>query len=305
VLGLGVGMLISGLIAWVIAVTRVVLPYDEAFLGTTRSGIDSINPHLLHFMTHDRVTLAGTMISLGVLYTGLAWNGIRFGAHWAWRSAAASAIVGFLSFFLFLGFGYFDPLHALAAVLLFIIFAPALVWARSLPHGGVGRIAVPPDCGTTNDIQWRRGLVGQLIFVSIGLGLVGAGCAIAAIGVTRVFVPTDLMFLMTTRDAITGANPHLLPLIAHDRAGFGGALVSDGVAVLTLSLWGFRPGASWVWWTLLLAGLPGFLAAVWVHVHIGYMNMTHLFPAYLAIALFAAGLALSRRMLCVPSRSRT
>jgi PAS domain S-box-containing protein len=35
----------------------------------------------------------------------------------------------------------------------------------------------------------------------------------------------------------------IVPLIAHDRAGFGGALVSDGVAFLLAALWGIRRGA--------------------------------------------------------------
>jgi dihydroorotate dehydrogenase len=235
-----------------------------------------------------------------VLYTGLAYNGVRNGAHWAWVAGARSALLGFFSFFLFLGFHYFDPLPALAAVLLFLIFLPGLFTCRTLPKGECGLSWNEVRTGLTNSPEWRRGLFGQLLFVSIGVGLILAGLTIAGVGVTRVFVPQDLMFLMTTREALVSANPHLLPLIAHDRAGFGGALASDGLAVLMLSLWGFRPGARWVWWTLLLAGLPGFAAAVWVHLAIGYMNPVHLAPAYLAILFFSVGLAFSRRMLCRP-----
>ena len=66
----------------------------------------------------------------------------------------------------------------------------------------------------------------------------------------------------TPADVLGAVNPRLLPLVAHDRAGFGGALVSDGIGVLLISLWGFRAGARWVWWTLFGAGLPGFAAAL-------------------------------------------
>jgi dihydroorotate dehydrogenase len=64
-------------------------------------------------------------------------------------------------------------------------------------------------------------------------------------------------------------NPRLLPLVAHDRAGFGGALVSDGLGVLLASLWGYRAGARWLWWTLAGAGAPGFIAGIGVHAAVG------------------------------------
>ena len=34
---LGFGMLIGGCLAWAVAATRVVLPYDEAFVGLSRA----------------------------------------------------------------------------------------------------------------------------------------------------------------------------------------------------------------------------------------------------------------------------
>ena len=54
----------------------------------------------------------GTMIAVGALYLGLSRYGIRRGAHWALVAVLASAFAGFGSFFLFLGFGYFEPFHA-------------------------------------------------------------------------------------------------------------------------------------------------------------------------------------------------
>ena len=72
---LGLGMLVGGVLAWGVAATRVVLPYDEAFLGLDRVSLTLVNAQLLAFMAHDRVTLAGTMLSIGVLYAGLRWLG--------------------------------------------------------------------------------------------------------------------------------------------------------------------------------------------------------------------------------------
>src|SRR5262249_49572749 len=80
---LGVSMLFGGLLALAIAATRVVLPYDESFAGMTRDQFQAVNDRLLAFMAHDRVTLAGTMVSVGMLYLGLSLFGLRRGQHWA------------------------------------------------------------------------------------------------------------------------------------------------------------------------------------------------------------------------------
>src|SRR5919198_589566 len=68
---LGWGLVVAGLLAWLVAALWVVLPYDEAFLGLSRTEISTLNPRLLPFMAHDRVTFAGILISLGGLYAQL------------------------------------------------------------------------------------------------------------------------------------------------------------------------------------------------------------------------------------------
>ena len=67
---MGAGMLFGSLLALAIAMTRVVLPYDEAFVGMPRHELAAVNPRLLAFMAHDRVSLAGTMVAIGVMYLG-------------------------------------------------------------------------------------------------------------------------------------------------------------------------------------------------------------------------------------------
>jgi dihydroorotate dehydrogenase len=284
-------MLVGGVLAWAVAATRVVLPYDEAFLGLDRVNLTLINARLLAFMAHDRVALAGTMLSIGVLYAGLAGWGVRDGARWAWRVVVGSAAVGFASFFLFLGFGYFDPLHAAVSVPLLVLF---LLGLRNAPPPGAVGSAYP---SLRNDRRWHLALWGQLTFVSLGVGLIAAGAAIATIGVGGVLVPEDVHFLGAPAEALRAANARLLPLVAHDRAGFGGALVSDGICVLLTSLWGFRRGARWVWWMLLLSGVPGFGAALGVHLAIGYLELTHVAPAIVGAILFSLGLTLSHAYL--------
>ncbi|TBL75138.1 hypothetical protein [Paenibacillus thalictri] len=281
---LGLGMVIGGILAWLIASTLVVLPYDIEFLGISSAALSAANLRLLPFMSHDRITLAGTMISIGVLYFMLARYGLKAGLHWCKTALLASGGVGFGSFFLFLGYGYFDPLHAAVAVMLLPMFVLSMRGRADTPS------RTPPNLH--NDKLWRRAQWGQLMLVSLGFALAAGGALISYIGITRVFVVTDLEFLCASPDMLKAINEKLLPLIAHDRAGFGGALFADAIALLAAALWGVREGERWLWWMFLLGGLPGFAAGFLVHFTIGYTDFWHLFPAYLAFGLFAAGLYL-------------
>jgi hypothetical protein len=290
---LGVSMLAGGTIALAIAATRVVLPYDEHFVGMSREVLEGVNPRLLPFMTHDRVTLAGTMVTIGVMYCGLSWFGVRRGLHWALVAVLGSAFAGFASFFLFLGFGYFDPFHAfVTAVLLQLLLLGV--------HSRLGPLAALPPPDLHDDARWRRALWGQLLFVAQASAFVVAGLVISYVGVTSVFVPEDLEFMGTTARELSLRNPRLLSLVAHDRASFGGMLLASGLVFLMSALWGVRRGACWLWWTTLLAGAPGYAAAIGVHFAVGYENVWHLTPAFAGLAMFVAGLALSHPYLCRP-----
>lgn len=279
---LGTGMLLGGVLAWAVAATRVVLPYDESFVGLSRAELLAVNGRLLAFLAHDRVTLAGTMIAIGVLYAGLALIPMRRGQRWARRAMLISGAFGFASFFLFFGFGYFDPLHALVTVLLLPFFLLGLSGSRSQPA------AAPSRPRPQRGWPW-----GQFLFLAVGVGLLLGGFSLAAIGVTVVFVPEDLAFMGTTRAALDAASPRLVPLIAHDRASLGGALISNGLGVLLAALWGYQPGARWLWWTLFWSGVPGFVAALGTHLAVGYTDLGHLTPALPGAGLYLAALVAS------------
>jgi len=283
---MGLGMLFGSLLALAIAATRVVLPYDEQFVGLSRADLHAINERLLSFMAHDRVTLAGTMVTIGVLYSGLSWFGIRRGHHWAQVAVLVSAGAGFASFFLFLGFGYFDPFHAFVTAVLFQFLLLGIHGRLAEPHG------LPPPM-LVEDRAWRLSQWGQLGLVAQGVGFTVAGMFISFIGATHVFVHEDLEFMRTTAQAIAAAGPRLVPLVAHDRASFGGMLFVCGLVFLMTSLWGFRRGEAWLWWTLLVAGLAGYGAALGVHYAVGYRSALHLAPAFAGLTLFASAMTLS------------
>jgi dihydroorotate dehydrogenase len=282
---LGAAMLFGSLLAFGVATTRVILPYDEVFVGMSREELNLINPRLLAFMQHDRVSLSGTMSAVAVMYLFLSWYGIRRGSHWAMVGVLVSAFCGFVSFFFFLGFGYFDPFHAFVTAIMFQFLL--LAWQGDL---GEAEITQLPNLRET--AAWRWGQWGQLSFVIHGVALVGAGVIISAMGCTAVFVREDLEFMDVCPSDLSLANPRLIPLIAHDRASFGGMLISTGLATLACALWGFREGARWQWWMLLLAGIPAYVTAIGVHVAVGYTNWWHLAPAYGGLTLLIIGLVL-------------
>lgn len=288
---MGLGVFLAGIIALIIGLTQVLLPYDEAFLGMKSEEIIAFNHHLFHFMSHDRICLAGVMISAGFMFMQLAYHGIRKGVHWARKAFVLAAAVGFLNLFYFVGFGYFDKLHFLYYVIIFPFFMYGFYRSRNITIGSSGT-------NLHNSSSWKKSQLGQSMFVVSGMCLLSAGIVISIIGMNGVFVPEDLMYFSLTPEQIAAFNEKLIPLIAHDRAGFGGALISEGFLLLTIALWGYKEGAKWIWWTLAIGGLPGFLTGVGTHFMIGYDNHFHLSPAYLLFLFYIVGLVYSYPYLC-------
>jgi hypothetical protein len=284
--GLGLGMIAGGIGAAVVALGPVLLPYDAQFLNVDASTLRRLNPQLIHFLQHDRITLAGTMVALGVLYAALSCWGIRLGRVWARDAVLASGVVGFPTLFYFFAYHYVEPVHVLLAVVLFPLFLIA-VWRRpakrlDLPDGDEG----PRDR--------HAALIGQLLMALVGFGLIAGGITISFVGVTTVFVPSDLTYMSTSAAALAAANDRLLGFIAHDRAGFGGAIISTGVLVMLVSAWGWHRGESWIWWCQAAAAGVGFGAAVGVHVWVGYVDFFHLAPVYTGSVVAGIALGLSR-----------
>lgn len=293
---LGLALTGGGILAVLIGWSRVLLPYDEEYLGMLREEVCSINSNLIPFMSHDRVTLAGTMLSLGPLYLSLAWFGDRRGMHWARVAVLASCFVGFLSFFSFLGFGYFDPFHAFISAILFQFLTLCLRSSQARPQ--------VVDHDYFNSSAWRRALWGQLLVVVQGIAILCGGVVICSFGVTTVFVAEDLEFMNTTREVLVQANPRLIPLVAHDRATFGGMLMSTGVTVLLIGLWGWQRGRRWLWWTLAGSGSAAYLTTIAIHWYVGYTSLQHLLPAYGGFVVLWFSLLLSKSWMFDQSRLR-
>jgi len=289
-------LLFSGGFALFLSAVRQFLPHDLAFLGMSARELCALGDcRVVSFMVHDRATFGGVLIAIGTLYLWLAEFPLRRGAAWAWWALVVSGVVGFLSFLGYLGYGYLDSWHGTATLLLLPTFAAGLVLSRQRLRGAQGwRTLLAPGWRPRT---WRSiDGAGRALLLLTALGMIGAGLTIQMIGVTRVFVPTDLAFMGLTAEQLRAVSPKLVPLIAHDRAGFGGGLISCGIA-FGLAVWCGRPGPA-LWQALAIAGTAGFLCAIGVHFWVGYTDALHVAPAVLGAAQFAAGLVLSaRRML--------
>lgn len=283
---MGLGVFIAGLIASFVGFTHVLLAPDERFLGMSKQEIQQFSEQLFYFMSHDRISLSGVMISAGFLYMMLAYFGIRVGAHWSRKVFYIAATLGFLNFFYFIGFGYLDPIHLLYNGLILPFFIYGFFQTRKMPLGSSG-------INTSNTKAWRKSQFGQAMFIVLGGSFLTAGIVISYIGMTDVFVKEDLGYLQLEPDHIHDHNHQFISLIAHDRAGFGGALISVGILIALIAMWGYREGEKWIWWTLTLGGIPGFVAGIGIHYRIGYVDQYHLLPAYFAVLLYVLGVIYS------------
>lgn len=282
-----VALLLSGSFAIFLAVRREFLPHDIAYLGMSADELCLIaGCRVVRFMFHDRVAFGGALIAVAVLYAWLIAFPLRYGAQWAWWALTISGVLGFASFLAYLGYGYLDTWHGVATVALLPVFLLGLWHTRRLGNQAMPGWLRSPE-GRAAPAMSRLGRRG---LIATGVGMVVAGLVILSVGATRVFVAEDLAFMGLTRTTLEQVNPRLIPLIAHDRAGFGGGLASAGILV-TICTWYGSPSRAF-YQAMFLAGAAGFGCAIGVHYLEGYTNLVHLAPAFAGAGLFLSSLAL-------------
>ncbi len=280
------GLVLAGGFALFLAASGEFLPHDIRYLGMTAEDLCEIaGCRVVRFMIHDRAAFGGALVAVGVLYTYLVWFPLRRGHRWAWWLLTCSATAGFLSFLAYLGYGYLDTWHGVGTALLLPVFIVGLFRARALVTG-----ARPRPASRIPNLATRDGL-GRACLLVGAAGVALAGLEIFRIGVTDIFVPQDLAFIGAPADHLRALNPRLVPLIAHDRAGFGGAVFTTGFTTFGC-LW-YSPTTRALWEAILAAGGVSLTAAIGTHFAVGYTDPWHLLPAVAGAVCLVTGLVLT------------
>ena len=280
------GLMLAGGFAIFLAAAGQFLPQDIQYLGMDARQLCGVDDgRIFHFMQHDRVAFGGVLVSIAVLHLWLIAFPLRDRQPWAWWTLVVSTAAGFASFGLYLVSGYVDSWHGVATLVLLPLFGGGLLMSHgTLPsHGGV-RCLLAPGEPTLSRGRWV--LMGSAVALFVG------GIVVAIVGVTVVFVPQDLAYMRATPAVLNAINPRLVPLIAHDRAGFGSGVLNLGFLAAAI-VWCGRPTRS-RWQALAVATTVGFGLAIGVHPAVGYNSAVHLAPAYAGAAAFAVGLWMTR-----------
>lgn len=285
----GLGLVLFGGFALFLSASKQFLPHDVQYLGITAEELCRISDcRVVYFMFHDRVAFGGALIAIGSLYMWMTEFPLRQGRAWVWWTFIISGALGFSSFLAYLGYGYLDTWHGVGTLLLLPLFIVGLTRSYSLlkPPKGI-RSLVQPGV----KVSWlsRYGL-GRGLLLATAAGMIAGGLTVMIVGMTTVFVPQDLSFMSLQPAQLHAISERLVPLIAHDRAGFGGAICATGITVL-FCVWCARPSKS-LWQVLLFSGLVGFAAALGVHPAVGYTDLFHLAPAIVGAVMFLIGLVL-------------
>ncbi|HEX7158508.1 MAG TPA: hypothetical protein VF214_05825, partial [Edaphobacter sp.] len=191
---------------------------------------------------------------------------------------AFSGAVGFLAFLTYLGRGYLDTWHGVATLFLLPVFIAGL-W-RSRPDKLSLRSLRLEKCNDGCPFsRW-----GRILLAACAVGLILAGLTIAIFGMTTVFVPSDLRFIGLDVSTLDRISCSLIPVIAHDRAGFGGGLCSIGFLLLFMARYA-ELTRNFVE-IIAVMGCAGFGAALGVHFIVGYRDFFHLLPGFVGFVIF-------------------
>jgi hypothetical protein len=286
----GLMLVLSGLFVVVQSLTGHFLPHDVAYLGLDATQLSVFNSGTItKFMFHDRISFGGSIMAVGFLYMWLAEFPLKNGEAWAWYLFLFSGVMGFGSFLTYFGYGYLDTWHGAATLLLMPFFIVGLTRSHALiKHDAVFKNVF--SARYRIDLKSQAG-IGKVFLLFSSLGIFAAGATIMIVGMTTIFVPQDLEYMNITACGIEDINAKLKPLIAHDRAAFGGGLATIGLLYFFI----IRKAETNVnlWQIIMLSMTVGFSTAIGVHFFIGYTSFTHLAPAYFGSSTSLVGLVLT------------
>ncbi len=268
------------------------LPHDISSLGMTTNQLAFFNSgNILKFMFHDRIAFGGSLISIGIFYIWLTAVPLKNGEGWAWWLFLISGITGFGSFLTYIGYGYLDMWHLFGTLCLLPIYIYGL-YVSYFKINTDKKISSLLLKNINTNFKTKEGF-GNWLLLLTATGLFLGGVVIMLVGMTMVFVPQDLDFMKIKVCGLTHINPRLVPIIAHDRASFGGGIATTGI-IFFFILWRSKIN-NLLWKVMVIAITFGFAAAIGVHFYIQYLDFWHLAPAYFGALIFYIGSILIRK----------
>lgn len=276
-----------------LATTATLLPSDTSYLGMGTSSLCAIDDcRLLDFLAHGRMSYGGALVGVGVMTGWLTAGPLRRDEPWAWWTLLFAAAATFGSFLTFLvSHGYFDWTLALFLLTCAPLCALGLWLTHRRAKHGVGLVDAFREPDVKGWVHSREGRP-RLLIAALGAGVGLAGIGILMIASSVVFVPQDTTFLNMDLEEVSDVAQRLGPLMAHDRAAYGGSMIAIGGLFAATALKGLRPGKRGGKLALLISGVFFYLSTVAIHIAIGYTDLIHLLPVYAGLACLLVSLRL-------------
>jgi hypothetical protein len=283
-------------IALLTAASIVLLPHELAFLQATVPELyqGHHDGSLVGYIIHNRVSFAGALLITGGFYLWLVFRPLRRGESWAWWTLLLSGFLGSATIFNYATHGYLDSWHALGTTGIALTLGLGLLLSfRGLERPNHISTLIPPNFmqQLLAVREWSPWFIGRLLLSIWAIGTITGGLVISLTGMFPIFVPQDLEFMQTTVDALAQINSRLIPFIAHDRIGFGGALFSWGLAALACIWHGLKPGSLHLLYLMAALWFIELLTAIAIHPVVGYNSLSHLMPFLIKDSFFLLGLA--------------
>lgn len=293
----------------VLSITVILLPNEIHHLGIGVSRLCGIDDcRLVGFLSHGRMSNGGALVAVGVMTGWLTAGPLRRREPWAWWTLLLAGAATYGSFLTFLAYGYLEPWHTVFVGLVSAVGIAGLVLTR--PH--VTRRSEPTQPFGVTALRTLFSTAvgrGRLMIAALAVGVVASGISILMIASSVVFVPQDTAFLGLDSAQISTVSDSLVPIMAHDRAGFGGGMLAIGILFAATAWNGLYANARGAWRALAISGFIFYTPTLAIHLAIEYTSFIHLLPVYggltfLSIALFMLWVPVHRDSNSVRSLTR-
>lgn len=150
--------------------------------------------------------------------------------------------------------------------------------------------------GQPDDIYSKIIGDGRGLLHIVGLALIFSGCFAIFVALTRFFLPHDLLHIGFDAEELALLNPKLVDFMFHNRAAWGGSLISVGILWLWLVHFPLSQGSLEAWRILRLFGIVGFSTFL-CFVGYGYFDLWHGVATVGLLPFFIVGILKSKALI--------